>query len=273
MGYVRGHNLRAAPYDFRFAPHSSTAYLRALKTLIEETYRLNGNTKVTVFAHSLGGLFGLYFLNQQPQTWKDHYIHSFASLNTPWRGVTETLQLFASGFTFGSSLLDPWTFRTEQRSQETNVYMLPAEGTTEYDWNSQEVLLTTPNRSYTVADLGQFFRDIGYPLGHSIHQRFLQDDYVLRDPGTSFYCIHSSGVNVAGQMIYEKGWDKERRPTRIVSEDGDGTVNIRSLKGCRKVQEGRQTNAFHMHDIAGTTHNGVFKDARLYNLLKEIVGL
>ena len=96
-GYVRGKSVRAAPYDFRYAPHSSTKYFTALKALIQDTYSTNNNQKVTLVSHSLGGLYGLYFLRQQPQAWKDKYISGFVSINTPWTGVTSVMRLFASG--------------------------------------------------------------------------------------------------------------------------------------------------------------------------------
>ena len=52
-GYVRGVNLRAAPYDFRYAANSPVGqlYLKNLRALIEETYTANGKQKVNILAH------------------------------------------------------------------------------------------------------------------------------------------------------------------------------------------------------------------------------
>ena len=37
-------------------------------------------------------------------------------------------------------------------------------------WTNQEILATTAKRNYTLADLEQFFTDIGYPDGWSMYQ-------------------------------------------------------------------------------------------------------
>jgi lysophospholipase-3 len=68
-GGVRNVSIRAAPYDFRYAPSSEVGdkYIKDLQALVEETYTLNGNKKVVVLSHSMGCLYSLYFFNQQQQ--------------------------------------------------------------------------------------------------------------------------------------------------------------------------------------------------------------
>jgi lysophospholipase-3 len=53
-GYVRGVNVRGAPYDFRKAPNELDDFYADLTSLVEETYFLNNQTKVILVAHSLG---------------------------------------------------------------------------------------------------------------------------------------------------------------------------------------------------------------------------
>lgn len=71
-------------------------YFLALQKIIEEMVEKAGEP-VVLIAHSMGNLYTLYFLNQQPQAWKDRYIKAFVSLGAPWAGVVKTLRVVISG--------------------------------------------------------------------------------------------------------------------------------------------------------------------------------
>ena len=61
---------------------------------------MNNNTKVIIMAHSMGNLVILYYLNHQPQPWKDKYIQSFITLAAPWGGSLKALKMLVSGTLF-----------------------------------------------------------------------------------------------------------------------------------------------------------------------------
>merc|ERR1711966_564236 len=123
-GYEKNATLRGAPYDFRYTPDSDPDYGVGLKTLIEETVTKQGGKKVTLISHSMGGLEGLYFLRQQTQEWKDAHILRWIPISAPWAGAAKELRLMATGDNEGLPV-SPSSLKDEQRSYETNHWLLP----------------------------------------------------------------------------------------------------------------------------------------------------
>ena len=85
--YVRGVNIRGAPYDWRKAPDELDDFYKNLTRLVEETYYLNNGTKVMLVAHSMGNPVTLYWLNNYVNlAWKQKFIRNFVSLSAVWGG-------------------------------------------------------------------------------------------------------------------------------------------------------------------------------------------
>ena len=80
-----------------FVADEQSEYFKNLKHLIEDTYALNGNKKVVLLVHSLGGLMTLTFLNNQSQQWKDQYIRAIISLAGAWGGSAKAVKVYAIG--------------------------------------------------------------------------------------------------------------------------------------------------------------------------------
>lgn len=74
-------------------------YFKKLQDLVEDMYN-EYQLPVYLVGHSMGCHYVLYFLNRQPQAWKDKYIKGFISLGAPWGGAVKPLRVLASGSDF-----------------------------------------------------------------------------------------------------------------------------------------------------------------------------
>lgn len=114
--YIRGVNIRGAPYDWRKAPNELGEFYKNFTKLIEDTYEMNNQTKVMLIAHSMGNPVTLYWLNNfVSQQWKDKYIRTFVSLAGVWGGAVKTLRLMASGDNIDIIVVKPIRVRPYQR--------------------------------------------------------------------------------------------------------------------------------------------------------------
>ncbi|KAL5847200.1 hypothetical protein ACOSQ3_010724 [Xanthoceras sorbifolium] len=231
IGYVNGETLFGAPYDFRYGLAAEghpcrvgSKYLQDLKDLIEKASSSNGGKPVILVSHSLGGLFVLQLLNRNPLSWRKRFIKHFVALSAPWGGTVEEMLTFASGNTLGVPLVDPLIVRQEQRSSESNLWLLPSTKI----FGTEKPLVITTNASYSAQDIPEFLNDIGFPQGvRPYTSRIFPLVEELAAPEVPVTCIIGSGVRTPETIFYGKaGFDE--RPD-IVYGDGDGTVNMVSL--------------------------------------------
>lgn len=76
-GYTVGKDLFGAPFDWRRGLVLGESHYKRMIALVEKAYKQNGNSKVSLVGHSLGGYFIHYFLSNitTPQ-WREKYIDS-----------------------------------------------------------------------------------------------------------------------------------------------------------------------------------------------------
>ncbi|XP_067853543.1 phosphatidylcholine-sterol acyltransferase [Heptranchias perlo] len=263
VGYVRDETIRAAPYDWRVAAYEQEEYFDKLKRMIEEMHTTYGKP-VYLLGHSMGNLFILHFLKEQPQEWKDKFIHGFISLGAPWGGTVKSLAVLASGDNYGLAL-EYLKIREHQRTTTTNPWLLP----TRRAWPADHVFISTPTYNYTYDDYRKFFTDIGYEEGWFKWQRsrgLLSD---LSPPGVEMYCMYGARIPTPVTYIYDEGFPSTQ-PVRIVYGDGDNTVSMKSLSLCREWKD-QQEQKVHVIEFPDTLHLDTIYDIQTLAVIQEIV--
>nr|XP_058135808.1 phosphatidylcholine-sterol acyltransferase isoform X2 [Dasypus novemcinctus] len=232
-------------------------YYRKLTRLVEEMHAAYGKP-VFLIGHSLGCLHLLYFLLQQPQSWKDRYIDGFISLGAPWGGSIKPMLVTASGDNQGIPIMSSIKLKEDQRMTTTTPWVFPSH----LAWPEDHVFISTPNVNYTGRDFQRFFADLHFEDGWYM---WLQSRDLLAGlpaPGVEVYCLYGVGLPTPSTYIYDHGFPYTD-PVTVVYEDGDDTVATRSTELCVRWQ-GHQLQPVHLLPLHGAQHlNMVFSNQTL----------
>ena len=251
-------------------------YYRKLMQLVQDMYVQNGNSRVTLVAHSMGGPVSLYFLTQfarVTQQWKDTYIKSWVTLSGAWSGGNVDLQAIISGHSpFGSTCFfcryfDRF-FLPIIRSMEASVWMLPRESI----WGNM-TLVSTPARKYSAQDYEELFTDIGYTSGFRMLHGILPINPNFPAPNVPTYCFYGVGRRTVETMTYAKNFvsgDTPGIPTNTFG-DGDGSVNLKSSEICLKWRTMR--SPFNTMTFKGVSHLGMIENSAVLSKISGIVGV
>ncbi|XP_065880375.1 lecithin-cholesterol acyltransferase-like 1 [Euphorbia lathyris] len=271
IGYVADKTLFGAPYDFRYGlatqGHPSrvgSIFLQDLKHLIEKASEINGGKEVIIISHSLGAKFVVQLLNRNPPCWRHKFIKHFIALSAPWAGSVDIMRTFASGNTLGVPFVDPLLVRPEQRSSESNLWLLPNPkifGT--------RPLVTTPHTNYSAYDIASFLADIGFSEGvypyESRIMPLIEEELIA--PQVPITCIIGSEVKTAESLLYGgNGFDEQ---PEMVYGDGDGTVGMDSLLALESLWIDDKNQSLKVIKLGGISHTSILTEVVA---LDEIVG-
>uniref|UniRef100_A0A1A8G6A0 Lecithin-cholesterol acyltransferase n=2 Tax=Nothobranchius korthausae TaxID=1143690 RepID=A0A1A8G6A0_9TELE len=264
IGYVRNETVRGAPYDWRLAPHENTEYLTKLQALVEEMYE-QYQKPIYLLGHSMGSNYVLYFLNQQPQAWKDKYIRGFISLGAPWGGAVKVVRVLASGENDGIPMISNIKIRQKQRMVTTNLWMLPSEDI----WPQDHVLVSTPTFNYTNRDYQRFFTDIGYEDGWYKWEDTKNLTGALHPPGVEVWCMYGVGLPTPVTHIYDAEFP-DGDPVDFVYADGDDTVDSFSMGLCKR-WIGQQEQPVHVTEYRGLPHLDIVFHEKVLDQIQQIL--
>lgn len=262
-GYTRDDDVRGAPYDWRKAPNENKEYFLALQQMIEEMAEKAGGP-VVLIAHSMGNMYTLYFLNQQPQAWKDRYIKAFISLGPPWAGVAKTLRVVTSGDNNRIPMISPLKVRTQQRTAVSTTWLLPYANS----WPKDKVLIQTPTTNYTVLDYKRLYSDISFEEGWLMRQDTEPLVADLTPPGVAVHCLYGSGMPTPEAFQYSDKFP-DVDPTVLLG-DGDGTVNLLSATQCRR-WVGKQKQPVTLKELPGNEHVMMLLNVTTVDYIKTVL--
>ncbi len=245
-------------------------------------YTENGNNKVTIVVHSMGGLVSHHFLTDYSgvdQAWKDRYIHAWVPLSGAWSGGVKALAMAISGKTFDSI---PFQSIVNIFTNALASFLVPiAQNIESLPWLlpratvfGDRPLITVGNRDFTASDYQELFKDIGYENGFELHQRLINNfnvDYVA--PNVNTYCYYGVGVPTPERFVYNQPLDGGIvQPSQTEMGDGDGIVNLLSSEVCRRWTSMSSKYEFRERQYEGVSHLNMVTDTRVLNDIALIVG-
>lgn len=272
LKYVRGDSLVGAPFDFRVVPQPDMldTYMDNLRQLIEDTSLRNGNESCLLVSHSLGSTMVWFFLNRMSAAWKARYVRLWFAISPPLGGVVKTLRVVASGDNLGVFFVDRLTIRPLQRSMPSVAFLFPR---TPY-WNETETLVSTPRRNYSIADFQALMDDIGAPSQYTFWNNYSKLYDGLKAPQVETHCMYGTGIATPGFLYWSSQASFPDTYPSNLPDNGDGTVNLRSLRICSAFAAAQQqpvvTREFAYPNEDGE-HLRILKNANLTSYILKVI--
>ena len=205
------------------------------------------------------------------------------NIAAPWGGAIKALRLMISGdnidvrnrinsldnlkfqIIIQAYIVSPIRVRPYQRSVPSTAFVMPSVNF----WSKDEVVVVTPQRNYTVNDYEALFNDIQYPLGYEF---WLNNKDLLKElepPRIEIHQIYGSHMPTPGVLLYDNRTFPDLQPV-VLPDDGDGTVNMRSLLGFKN-WENKQQEKIYSVEVAGGEHLGILKHPTTINYITQVL--
>lgn len=225
-GYERNVDMVGAAFDFRKAPNELDEFFKNLTTLIEDTYILNNYREVTLICHSMGCLNSLYLLNRKTENWKTVFIKRLITLAAPWDGSFKAISAMLFGDNLGVPLLNTKKLQELQSTFPSLMYLFPRAPS----FSETDPLVETSEANFTLKNLDHLFNATGL-----VSQREMWHDtrpiaLNLSAPNVEMWCLHGRGIPTPTKIVFDGPIESGKY--HEIQDDGDGTVNLASLRAC-----------------------------------------
>ncbi len=226
-GYTADVNIRVAGYDARLTPDQGGFLHRAI-SLIQQTYRSNGDQPVELVGHSNGPLYAQYLLTHTTRAWRDKYVHGFTPIAGNFPGQGSLYSIIFTGlniekFTYPKT---PANAVSSARMYLTSpaTYMSAADPAV---FGRREVVLRNSSTgvSYTPADYRRLFADAHLPVARQIADYYIgfvkfrtPRDY----PDVDVTAEKGSGIaTVVGAVLPSFKVGQLVKPSALLERSGD----------------------------------------------------
>jgi hypothetical protein len=280
-GYTAGTNLFAAAYDWRYGAvdlDKKTGYYGRLKTLIETAYNNNGETKVALLAHSMGAPVTHYFLTEMvSQDWKDKHIAVWLPVAPAYAGAVQAAISVLYGNDLGVAVL-PTTYMQKLCAKSGSLpWLLPRP----YIWEANMPFIFTPDETYSAQNQLDMLADRGLDQAYKIYERDLEattKSSTFGAPLVDTYVFYGMNVSTPLEAHFDVNmWEVDRDDAapkpRIVTGNGDGTVNMRSLIAGESWAEEQHNHDFVLEHkgFKDQEHMEIVQDSQLWNHIEDIL--
>ncbi|KAF2069107.1 hypothetical protein CYY_009571 [Polysphondylium violaceum] len=271
LGY-KSHQIRGAPYDWRLPIQSlfDNGWMSKFQQLIEDTYTNNGNQRVVLISHSMGGLVTTAFLNTMTEAWRDQYIDTFVPMSAPWSGAPKSIENVVSGESMGWGIIPKWRLRNFARTSGGVIQLIP----NDYVYDQNKIVVVGPgNERFSVSNITTLFSRVD-PIAGAIHE-FVKHPAIRtpeNKPLVNTLCIYTTGVDTVSAFDYSMGYDRSPRQY-MNAKKGDGTVPFESLASCNSWSSSDKHRLV-KKEFSGVEHAAILKEAKVFeyivkNVLKQ----
>ena len=138
-------------------------------------------------------------------------------------------------------------------------------------WNADEIIAKTQYGTYKMSDLDDFLRNIGFPNGVQMRQSITNSSELMsKAPGVPIVCFYGNIVGTTMDHVVFGTSGFPDNPASLVYGDGDGTVNLASLRLCEKFSK-MQKESVSVNVVPGVDHSGMLEDEGVFDSIAELL--